>query len=101
LWHEFRSLAHCPVLAIRGENSDLLSAATLAAMVEAHPRFESVTIPGEGHPPLLRGAELLERIAAFVAAVEDAEVVKPVPPRPFPTFDLDAPKPLPEPGDPA
>ena len=32
LWPQFAALAHVPVLAIRGENSDILSAKTLAEM---------------------------------------------------------------------
>jgi pimeloyl-ACP methyl ester carboxylesterase len=70
LWNEFRALpARLPLLAIRGENSDLLSAATVAAMAEAHPGMETLTVAGEGHAPLLRGP-ILERIAAFVAGVD-------------------------------
>ena len=30
LWPQFAALAHAPMLAIRGENSDILSAKTLA-----------------------------------------------------------------------
>jgi pimeloyl-ACP methyl ester carboxylesterase len=93
LWNEFRSLSHCPVLAIRGANSDLLSTANVARMAEMHPRFESVTVPGEGHPPLLRGAPLLQRISAFITAAEGAgPPAEAIVPRPFPVFDLDAPK---------
>ncbi|HVY20183.1 MAG TPA: alpha/beta hydrolase [Bauldia sp.] len=91
LWDEFRALKDLPVLAIRGANSDLLSAETLAEMARAHARVETVVIPNEGHAPLLRGA-LLSRIAAFIAAAEGSEaspdaIVAKEPP----TYDLDAP----------
>jgi pimeloyl-ACP methyl ester carboxylesterase len=69
LWKEFATLAAVPVLAIRGENSDLLSAATLDEMGRIHAGLETITVAGEGHPPLLRHA-LLQRISAFATRVE-------------------------------
>jgi pimeloyl-ACP methyl ester carboxylesterase len=72
LWKEFRSLAGIPVLAIRGENSDLISAETLAAMANAHPRLETMIVPGEGHAPLLIHSPLIQRIAAFLISAEGA-----------------------------
>lgn len=65
LWPQFSSLAGKPVLAIRGELSDLLSPRTFAAMAERHPGLEQLTVPGQGHPPLLRDPPTLERLAAF------------------------------------
>ena len=65
LWPQFDSLAHVPVLAIRGELSDIFSAATLEAMAGRHPHFERMTVPGQGHAPLLRDAATLARVAAF------------------------------------
>jgi hypothetical protein len=56
-------------MTIRGENSDLLTAATVAAMAEAHPGMATLTVEGEGHAPLLRGP-VIERIAAFAADVD-------------------------------
>jgi pimeloyl-ACP methyl ester carboxylesterase len=77
LWPLFNGLANVAVLAIRGENSDLFSSETLAAMAKAHPRLETLVVPGQGHAPLLRDAPTIARIASFVAAVEDS-------PRPSP-----------------
>jgi len=51
---------------IRGENSDLLSEATAAEMARRHPDGALFTVSGQGHAPLLRDAETLDRIAAFV-----------------------------------
>lgn len=90
-WNEFRALKDVPMLAIRGENSDLLSAETLAAMAAAHPAIETITVPDEGHPPMLRGP-LLPRIAAFVARIEGAPASPDTAtPREMPAFDLEAP----------
>ena len=70
LWPQFEALAPVPVLAIRGENSDLLSPQTLAEMARRHPHFEAVTVPGQGHAPLLRDESTLARIEAFIARVD-------------------------------
>jgi pimeloyl-ACP methyl ester carboxylesterase len=43
---------HGPVLVIRGEHSDLLTAATLEEM-RKRPRTESLVVPRTGHPPML------------------------------------------------
>ena len=67
LWPQFESLRAIPVLAIRGEMSDLLSEATLSQMAARHPDFEALTVAGQGHPPLLRDEATLERIRAFAA----------------------------------
>lgn len=99
LWNEFRMLTRVPVLAIRGENSDLLSAETLVAMAAMHPGLDSVTMPGEGHAPLLRQTSILQRIATFLTNVEGAgPSADAVIPRAMATYDLDAPREPTEPG---
>lgn len=65
LWPQFMSLAHVPVLAIRGEHSDLLSPRTLAEMALRHPKLEQMTVAGQGHAPLLNDERTLARISAF------------------------------------
>ena len=70
LWPQFDALAPVPVLAIRGENSDLLSPETLAEMARRHPHFEALTVPGQGHAPLLMDEPTLARIEAFIARVD-------------------------------
>jgi pimeloyl-ACP methyl ester carboxylesterase len=72
LWPQFDSLGGIPVLSIRGENSDLLSTGTVAEMAARHHRFEQVTVPGQGHAPLLRDATSLERIKAFALRCDKA-----------------------------
>lgn len=69
LWPQFDGLAHIPLLVIRGGNSDLLTAETAEAMVARHPGATLVTVPGQGHAPLLIDKPTIDRIAAFVATV--------------------------------
>jgi pimeloyl-ACP methyl ester carboxylesterase len=67
-WPQFAALRAVPLMAIRGENSSLLSADTLREMANRHPDLRSVTVPGQGHAPLLETAGLPEKIAAFIEA---------------------------------
>lgn len=66
-WPQFIGLTPMPVLAIRGEHSNLLSEATLAAMRANHPVLETVTVSGQGHAPMLETAGLPDRIADFLS----------------------------------
>jgi pimeloyl-ACP methyl ester carboxylesterase len=70
LWPFFEALGHVPVLAIRGGNSDIFSAATLAEMGRRHPDCETLTVEGEGHVPDVGAPELARRIALFIEDVE-------------------------------
>jgi pimeloyl-ACP methyl ester carboxylesterase len=70
LWPQFDSLKRIPLLAVRGDNSDILSARTLDAMAERHPRFERMIVRGQGHAPLLRDTASLDRILAFADRCE-------------------------------
>jgi pimeloyl-ACP methyl ester carboxylesterase len=72
LWSQFAALTPVPVLALRGEHSDILSAATLAEMRHRHPRLEAATVSGQGHAPLLKDAASIRTIADFLART-DAE----------------------------
>jgi len=69
-WNEFDALKRVPVLVIRGANSDILSAATVAAMQARDPGLEAIEIPDQGHVPLLEGEDLIRRIAEFVGSCE-------------------------------
>jgi pimeloyl-ACP methyl ester carboxylesterase len=57
------------VLVVRGERSDILSAATAAAMA-ARPGVELVTIPGIGHAPTLAEPAAVAGIERLLAQVE-------------------------------
>ncbi len=70
LWPQFEGLSAVPMLAIRGANSGLLSAATLAEMARRHPRCQTVTVEGQGHAPLLETGDLPAIIAAFLNQAE-------------------------------
>lgn len=67
-WEPFAALAKAPILAIRGETSDILSVETLDEMARRAPRLEPHTVPGQGHAPLLLDRPTLDRIAAFLDA---------------------------------
>jgi pimeloyl-ACP methyl ester carboxylesterase len=70
LWRAFDMLRSVPVLALRGANSDILSAATLAQMQASHPHLEAVTIPDQGHPPLTWDPQVMKVITRFVDKVD-------------------------------
>jgi pimeloyl-ACP methyl ester carboxylesterase len=76
LWPQFAALAKVPMLVLRGEHSDILSAVTLEDMRQRHPRLEAVTVSGEGHAPLLKDARSIRTIAAFLQRT-DAEAAYP------------------------
>jgi pimeloyl-ACP methyl ester carboxylesterase len=67
LWPQFIALGQVPVLVIRGANSDVLSAETLEAMGERHPNLRAMTVPDQGHAPVLKEPETVEAIGAFFA----------------------------------
>ena len=66
LWPQFEALGPIPVLAIRGEHSDVLSAKTLEEMRARHPRLETFTVRGQGHAPLLKDGPTQSAIQAFL-----------------------------------
>jgi len=66
MWPQFEALKHVPVMVLRGENSDLLSAKTVAEMALRHPRLANVTIHAQGHAPLLIDRFSMGIIADFL-----------------------------------
>jgi pimeloyl-ACP methyl ester carboxylesterase len=68
LWPQFIALGQVPAFVVRGANSDLLSAETLEAMVERHPNLRTLTVPDQGHAPVLKEPVTVEAIGAFFAA---------------------------------
>jgi pimeloyl-ACP methyl ester carboxylesterase len=67
MWKEFGALSHIPLMLVRGENSDLLSAATSERMGEEHPNMTLVTAKDRGHAPFLDEPEVTLAIDAFLA----------------------------------
>ena len=70
IWRLFEALRGFPMLVIRGANSKLLSAATLAEMAHRHPNCQTVTVEGQGHPPMLETGDLPQKIAEFFDRAE-------------------------------
>ncbi len=65
LWPIYEAIA-CPTLALRGVESDLLSADTLAQMTERGPRARAAEIPATGHAPMLMDADQIGLVRAFL-----------------------------------
>lgn len=73
-WRMIEGLADKPVLIVRGETSDLFSAATAERMRAALPKAELVTVPGIGHAPVLDepdAAAGIDRLLARVLAEDE------------------------------
>lgn len=70
LWNEFDSLARVPMLVIRGANSDILTANTVAAMAARRSEMAAFEVADQGHVPLLTGPDILQRIADFVRSCD-------------------------------
>jgi len=67
LWASYDRV-RCPTLLIRGEQSDLLSAATAQAMTERGPRARLAVLPGVGHAPTLVQPEQVALVQGFLRA---------------------------------
>ena len=67
LWALWDRVA-CPVLALRGQRSDVLSRETAGAMAERGPRARVVEIDGVGHAPALLDCAQVDSVAAFLRA---------------------------------
>jgi pimeloyl-ACP methyl ester carboxylesterase len=67
LWPQFKSLSQMPLLAVRGENSDILTAEITDRMKEANPAMRSAIAKDRGHAPFLDEPEVLAAIDDFLA----------------------------------
>lgn len=75
LWPQFDALKTIPALVIRGENSDLLSEETVEEMRRRHPAMAAVTVPNQGHAPLLKDGPTIESIRHFLTATDVGQSV--------------------------
>jgi len=66
LWTLFHALRGVPVLALRGETSDVLSPETFERMGEDMPLLTRVTVPGVGHVPSMAEPAAKQAIDAFL-----------------------------------
>ena len=72
LWPFWGALAKVPILAIRGAQSDILSAATLARMQREKPDLRVLEVADRGHAPMLDEPQCLAAIDEFLAATTPA-----------------------------
>ncbi|APE28227.1 alpha/beta fold hydrolase [Aurantiacibacter gangjinensis] len=69
MWAALKSLEGRPLLALRGELSDILSDVTFHRMEREVEGLETVTVPGVGHAPTLEEPVALEAIARLLGKV--------------------------------
>jgi pimeloyl-ACP methyl ester carboxylesterase len=67
LW-EYWDAIKCPVLVLRGQESDLLPGEISQQMARRGPRAELVEIAGCGHSPALMSDDQIERVAGWLTA---------------------------------
>jgi pimeloyl-ACP methyl ester carboxylesterase len=72
LWPFWNMLRGMPMLAIRGERSDILSAATFARMKAENPDLSQLEVAQRGHVPLLDEPECIAAIDTFLATCATA-----------------------------
>lgn len=70
LWPLWDALNDVPVMAIKGEISDLLSTATFDEMLARHPGLVRLSVPGRGHAPMLDEPGVPQAIDAFLSALD-------------------------------
>lgn len=70
LWPALRAIAAVPVLILRGENSDILSADTAAKMLDTLSDARLETVAGVGHAPTLDEPAARMAIDAFLTRIE-------------------------------
>ncbi len=70
LWLAFEALRDVPMLLVRGELSDLISADTVKQMGVRNPAMRTITVPRVGHAPTLDEPEVRAAIHALLDGVE-------------------------------
>lgn len=68
-WWAGLETLRCPVLLVRGAESDILAAETAAAMAARQPRLTRVEVPGVGHAPTLAEPAVLAALDRFYGAL--------------------------------
>ncbi len=68
-WPLFDACAGLPMAVIRGANSDLLSAQTVAEMSRRHPGLIAAEVPDRAHVPYLDEPESIAALTAFQKAL--------------------------------
>jgi pimeloyl-ACP methyl ester carboxylesterase len=68
LWAQYQAMTALPLLVVRGENSRLLSSATVTEMLARHPKAQAITASGQGHAPNLHDDTIFRTIADFLAS---------------------------------
>lgn len=72
MWRMFGASKKAPLLVVRGETSDILSAGTAEKMAERHPDARLATVPGVGHAPILDEPVAVSAITEFLNRLETA-----------------------------
>ncbi|MBY6128234.1 alpha/beta hydrolase [Qipengyuania aquimaris] len=70
LWPGFDALADKPLVLVRGEVSEILSAETLALMQKRAPDADTVIVPKAGHAPTLDEPEVRSAVDALLSSVK-------------------------------
>jgi len=68
MWPDFAALTKTPTLAIRAENTDILSQETFETMQVLHPKMSTAIAKGQNHAPILSVGGLHKQIAEFLKA---------------------------------
>lgn len=66
LWPAFDALAGVPMLLVRGQLSDLISAETVTQMGQRNPAMRTITVPDMGHAPTLDEPEVRAAIHSLL-----------------------------------
>ena len=69
MWPVAAALAAVPVLLVRGDRSDILSAAVAEEMIARIPSVQLVTIPRTGHTPTLDEPDAVSALEPFLARI--------------------------------
>lgn len=72
VWELFDAMAGVPLMLIHGGLSDLLSVQGVQDMIARRPDIDLVTVPDQGHAPLLADKPTMDRIVAFCARCDGA-----------------------------